>query len=418
MKTVIFLALLLLPARWLPAQEFSTASMRPITLGQAYRLALDKSEALAREGEAVKQLDAAERAIAASFRPVFEANAAQSKQQNAASSTRVYLSGSYRLFSGMRDYISAKAAGARTAAASLDLERARQRFYLDTAGAYLDLYAAQQEALIRMEQLAVAGKRIAELEARTAIGRSRKSELTAARAQQAQDMVSYLDAVSAERAAQQALRFLTGLEEDLAPAWSLPWEDRPALAPLRDYQDLALRRPDLRARQKSREAYDYLSDIQDRALWPVADLSGNYYAVRRPMPSPENRWDAAIALRVPLYTGGEAAALKASARAAGRSAALEQRQAERQALSEVRAAYDEHVYAELKAAALNEALSLVSDNARYQREDYRLGLVTNLDVINALNTELQTRLSLSLARIRSAYTLLRLENAAGLEPKQ
>lgn len=414
----LLLACLLLPAAPLAAQEFSTATMRPITLGEAYKLAAAKSEALAQQAEGIKMLDAAEREITASFRPVFDANASQSKQQNAASSTKAYLSGRYNIFSGMRDYLSAKAASARTHAASLDLDRARQRFYLDTAGAYLDLHAAQQEALIRMEQFAVAGKRIKELEARTAIGRSRKSELTAARAQQAQDMVSYLDAVSAERVAQQALRFVTGLDEDLTPSWDQPWENRPSPASLQEYQDMALRRPDLRARQKSRQAYDYLSELQDRALWPSVDLSGNYYAVRRPMPSPENRWDAAIALRVPLYTGGETAARKDSARAAGRSAALELQLAERQALAEVRAAYDEHIYAVLKAYALSEALSQVSDNARYQQEDYRLGLVTNLDVINALNTVLQTRLSFSLARIRSAYTLLRLESAAGLEPKQ
>ena len=414
MKVLLLICLLLPAAPPLKAQEFSTAAMRPINMGEAYKLALARSETLSLQGEGIKQLETAERLISASFRPFLDLNASHSRQQNRTASTLGYLSGGYALFSGMKDYISAKAAAATTGAARLDLERARQRLYFNAAQAYLELFSAQQEVRIRLEQLDVTAKRIAELESRANIGRSRRSEVVAARTQLAQDKANYLFSAAAERLAQQALLFITGLDADLAPEEIILSRE----AALEEYLKLALLRADLAAGRKALESYNYLADIQDHNLWPTVNLSADYYLVRSPMPTPENRWNGAIALNLPLYTGGTAKALKEAAYSARRSAALALQLAERQALTEVRAAYEEHKYSVLQADSLREALALASDNARYQQEDYKLGLVTNLDVLSALNTALQTRLALAQVKVRANLTLLKLENAAGLEAKQ
>ena len=414
MKLLLLAVFLSIPSQALKAQEFSTATMRPITMGETYKLSLAKSETLAQQTEGIKQLEAAESLISAAFRPFFDFNASQSKQQNSPSSTKAYFSGGYSLFSGMKDYISAKAAASRTGAAKMDLERARQQLYLNAAQEYLNLLLAQQAVFIRLEQMQVTSKRITELETRANIGRSRKSEVVAAKTQLAQDRANYLAAATAERLAQQALMFITGLDTDLAPKEFSISRD----AALDEYLKLALLRPDLAARRKSLESYNYLAEVQDHNLWPTVDLSANYYVVRRPMPSPVNRWDGAIALNVPLYTGGAAQAQKDSAYAARRSAALELQLAERQALTDVRSAYEERKYSLLQTVSLQEALALASDNARYQQEDYKMGLVTNLDVLTALNAVLQTRLALSQARAGEIFSLVNLETAAGLEAKQ
>lgn len=413
MKTTLFLALLALLPTALPAQEFSTAAMRPVTLGEAYALSLAKSELLAQQTEGIKQLEAAERFINANFRPSFDLNASQSKQQNAPSSTKGFLSGSYSVFSGMRDYISLKAASARTKAAELDLARARQELYLGVADAYFTLDSAQREVFIRREQLDVTEKRIAELQARVDIGRSRKSEVVAVRTQQAQDKAAYLSAEAAERLAQQALMFLTGLDTDLVP------ESPPARpeADLETYLKAAISRPDLAARRKALEASGYLLDVQDRNLWPSVTVSGNYYVIRNPMPKPVNRWDGALAVNIPLYDGGEAQAQRQNAYSAKRTAELTLQLAERQALTEVRAAYENLKYAALQTASLETALALATQNANYQGEDYKLGLVTNLDVLSALNSVQQARLSLSQAKVRERLTQLQLEVAGGVEEK-
>lgn len=410
-STIVLLLALAAP---LGAQEFSTAAMRPINLGEAYSLALARSEALAQQAEGIKQLEAAERAVNAAFQPSFAANVSQYKQQETMSVSKWYVSGSYSVFNGMRDYLNAKAAAAKTGAAQLDLERARQQLYQSAAAAYLGLYLAQQQARIRLEQVDVTAARIKELQARADIGRSRPGEVAAARSQLAQDKAGYMNALSGERQAQQVLKFATGLGEDLAPAPLV----LPEAATLQEYLQLAGLRPDITARRKSARAYDYLAEVQSHNLWPSLQLSGNYYVVRRPMPSPSYRWDGTALLSVPLFTGGEAGAAADSARAAKRSAELALEQAGRQAESEVRAAFDERHYAVLQADSLSEALALAQQNARYQQQDYKLGLVTNLDVLSALNTVLSTRLSLAQARAAAALSLIKLSIAAGLELKQ
>lgn len=126
----LLLACLLLPAVPLAAQELSTSSMRAITLAETRSLALGRSEELAAAAEGVAQLDAAERQLASGFRPSFDFNASLTKQQNSDAASRGYFSAAYNLYSGMRDYVSVKAASSRSGAARLDLERARQRLYL------------------------------------------------------------------------------------------------------------------------------------------------------------------------------------------------------------------------------------------------------------------------------------------------
>ncbi|OGR62900.1 MAG: hypothetical protein A2X31_03960 [Elusimicrobia bacterium GWB2_63_22] len=412
MKKALLTLVLLCPGPS-AAQEFTTAGMRPVSLGGTYALALGRSEALAQQAEGAAQLDAAERQLASAFRPSFDFNASLSKQQNADAATKGYFSGSYGLFSGMRDYTAAKAASAHTGAARLHLERARQQLYLSAAQAYLNLLAAQREVFIRADQLAVTAKRIAELEARAAIGRSRRSEVVSARSQLARDKADYLAALSEERLAQQALKFMTGLSEDLAPA-ELPAR---GAAELQTYRELALRRPDLQARRREAEASGYLAELQERGQWPSVNLSANYYVVRTPTPDPVNRWDAGAYLNVPLYTGGLLQGKKEYAYSARRAAQLALDLAQRQALSDVSSSYEEYEYAVKQTESLADALTLADENASLQQEDYKLGLVNNLDVLSALNTAQQTRLALSQARARNSLALIRLETAAGAELK-
>ncbi len=190
-----------------------------------------------------------------------------------------------------------------------------------------------------------------------------------------------------------------------------------AEADLETYLKAVLSRPDLDARRKSLEASGYLLDAQDRNLWPSVTVSADYYVIRNPMPKPVNRWDGALAVNIPLYDGGAAQAQRQAAYSAKRTAELTLQLAERQALTDVRAAYENFKYAALQTASLENALALATQNANYQEEDYKLGLVTNLDELSALNSVQQARLSLSQAEVRERLTLLQLEVAGGVEEK-
>jgi len=401
----------MLPPSAVRAQAPQAAPERPLSLDEAYTLALAKSETLAIGKEGLDQLEAARRRLASAFRPSLELGFSHRKRQNYEAEDAGYLSAGYSLFSGMRDYIALKAASASSGAAELDLARARQELYLGVADAYFGLLSARKEKAIRNELLEVTRRRVAELEARVELGRSRKSEAAAAKAQLAQDKAGFLEAAAAERLGQEAMSFLTGLPAGIVPAGVPAGKDEG----LETYLKSSLSRPDVAAKRRSLEAYGHLRRIQDRNTWPSVSVSGDYYALRHPKPDPDQDWTAGLVLSLPLYTGGAAGAMRASAASAERAAELALKLAERRTGSEVRSAYEEFRYAGLRRASLQEAADLAAENERYQESDYKLGLVTNLDVLNAINSMQQTRLALSQAETREALAFIRLRTAAGME---
>ncbi|MCM2268446.1 MAG: TolC family protein [Elusimicrobiales bacterium] len=383
-------------------------SERSLTLDEAFRLALETSEALAIDEQGIKQLEALEAQRRATFRPEIYGLASQTAAQGAPGRAQAALNLSYNLFSGLRDYLAAKAAGARTDAARLQLARARQALYLDVASAYADLSARRRQIAVRSAQLEVAAGRIKELEGRAAIGRSRQSEVVAARAQLAQDEASLAAELSGENSAQLAMSFLTGLEGPLDPAGP----PVAGLEPLEPYLAAARSRADVAAARQELKAAQAEARVRGRLGLPSLDLSANYY-LKRPAPNESDRWDAGLTLSVPLYTGGYNAAAENQYSAQALAAASAAARAERAAVTEVRQAYSalEHSLAVIR--SLQKALALAEENARLQAKDYTYGLVTNLDVLNSQNAVLQTALNLEAAAAGAAMAQARLEAAAG-----
>lgn len=415
MKTLSFIglaaALFAAPAQ---AQEYSTSTMRQIGMEESFTLALAKSETLAQQGEGIAALEAAERLIQSSFRPTASLNGSQFWQDtgksgsNPPNKTNLYVNGHYEAYSGMRDYLNARSAGEQTGAARLNLARAKQSLYMNVANAYLNLLVQQKQIVVRQAQLAITQNRIKELLSRERIGRSRKSEVIAAESQLAQDESQLQDTLGQERFAQHALKFLTGLETDLSP---LP-VTRPPAPPIDDFLARLPSRPDIAALRKNIAAQILQEDIQRRMLWPTLALDGNYYA-KRPDSLSGIRWDFTASVQVPLYTGGEVDAKVSQLQAGRRSSELALRLAERQAQTDVRQNYDNLVYSLSTEKALEKALTLAEENGKAQAADYKYGLVTNLDVLNALDTLQTTRLQLEQAHAETYRAYVALDVAAG-----
>lgn len=410
--------LLLLPLTRAAAADFSTATMRGITLGEAYSLSLARSEALAQQGQGVEFLRAAERVARSGFRPAASLNASQFYQDtpsseasgsNASTSRR---SGSvnvqYDVFSGMRDYLSLRAAAADTESARLALARARQSMYFTVASAYLDLYLAQAQIGVRQRQIEVAKGRIKELQERELLGRSRKSEVLAAQAGLAQYEAQLRQELGLERVAQQSLQFLSGLETDLAPA-ILP---QPSPVALETCLAAITGRADIKAAAKTLESADLQVQVQRRQLWPTLSLDANYY-FDRPTTYSGITWDFTAALQLPLYTGGKVPAQVSQAQSSRNMAALALELAQRQARTEVRQYYDKLRFALDTVSARENALALAQRNFEAQRADYRYGLVTNMDVLSAMNDALSGSLELQQAGSEASRAAIELEVAMG-----
>ena len=423
MKTALVAGLLCL-ANGARAASTSPVAGRPISLPEAYRLTLARSEELAQRQYSVRELEARISELWSNVKPRLglagtqfwqdtpgeAAGGASNLTQTSRPQAAVTLH--QPLFSGLREFLALKATRAQGESAQLQLQRVRQLIYQDVAGAYVNLLSVHLEMKSRQALIDLTEERIKELRSRERIGRSRESEVLAAQSQQAQAVSDLAAARGQERRAQAVLRFVTGLEEDLSPA-GLAMPSAQAAEP---FLERARRRPDVMARLRDIEAARTAVDIQRRQRWPSINLDGNYY-LKRPVGVTEHiRWDATLSASVPLYDGGAVSGQTAQAQARFGSAeqglSLTLRTAERD-VRQSHAALDSALSV---VSALERALTLADANAKAQTADYRMSLVTNLDVISALNTALETRLRLDRARLQAALARVQLEVAAGGQP--
>lgn len=395
---------------------------RTLSLEESFRLAEKRSSELARRGLGVEEVDARVRELWSAVKPSLSLKGSEFFQDPSAQGGAL---GSFTqkerpeakvslrqpLFAGLREFLAVEAAQAQRGSAELEVRRARDLLYLDVAGAYLDLLWMRREIGVREAMAAVTKDRVQELKAREKLGRSRHSEVLAAESQLAQLEAQVQDTLRKDRSFQETMRFLTGLSGELSPKEvSLPAEE-----PVEPFLDAARARPDVEACRRDAQAAGFLEESARRAVWPVAGLDGNYYLRRTGLQGPI-KWDVLLFAELPLYLGGAVGARTEQARSRRRSSEEALSLALRTAESEVRNAHQDLVSYLSVVRALEKAVALAEANAAAQAEDYRLGLVTNLDVLGSLNALGEMRLRLNSARLDVSYAAARLAVAAGKVP--
>jgi outer membrane protein len=120
-------------------------------------------------------------------------------------------------------------------------------------------------------------------------------------------------------------------------------------------------------------------------------VTGNYYT-KRPTFMDEINWDLALSLKMPLYQGGAVTAKVREAESAWRQARLTLEEMERDVAYNVRRLHGELSAAVEETRSLEEAAQAAQKSYDALRQEYKLGLVTNLDVLQALD-QLQTQQS-------------------------
>lgn len=420
MNLLPLLLILGAPARAQQASTPAAAAIEPgrlIDLNEAYRLTLARSETLAESSEAVVAAMARVDELESDIFPHVSLIASETFQQNPKSGIAALDKSAYPLaqitavqpiFSGFREYLAFKQGKALARSALHTEDRARTLLYQSVAQAYLNLLLVQSEAAIQRDVIELTGNRIRQLADWVKIGRSRQSDLLAARTQLAQDEAQLEITRGAERAAQETLMFLTGLDERLAPQ-PLPL---PALEPIDGFLARAAHRHDVEAAKDSMQAASLGRSLVARQRWGSVVLTGDYYLKRIGF-SQKTHYDAILGLNLPLFDFGTISSQTRQADAVERAQAQALSLARRQAAYEVRAAYRNLEWTLAAARALDGAADLAGQNVKAQSEDYRLGLVTNLDVLSSLTNLQATRLSLDQTTQQAVLARIQLEVAAG-----
>jgi len=399
----------------------TAAAEEALTLDEYFAQALVRSEVVATQSELILQAEERYRQAKSTLRPTLDGVASytwldKGARDTTANPTRqphARLTATQPLFRGFREFASMRQTQALIGAQGEDYRQARTQLFKDVAQNFYDVLALEQDLKNFDEQINLNLQREKELQDRVRIGRSRTGEtlavLTTISTLRAQ--VEQLQAQLA--AAREAFAFLSGLPADtpLRDTETLP----ASLDTLETYLARLELRPDVKAAQQRLTAAQENISVARGARQPSLDLNANRYLERKGSLEGVD-WDVQLALTIPLYSGGIRQSQVREAVSLSTQAELGASQVRRQAEQEIRSLHQSVVYDRSQLAALEKATEAARKNYEVQRRDYRLGLVTNLDVLQALTLFQDNQRALDRARYTAKLDYLRLEAAAVRRP--
>ena len=318
------------------------------------------------------------------------------------------------LFRGFREYAGIRATELDLKAQQAQEVQSRQALYKAVAQVFYAVLSANQDRQHIQTQVDLTAERVRELQSRSRIGRSRKGEVLAAQAQ-LELLKSQLEAATFElNQARDQFTIVTGLSNDLSLQDKI--ENLPStLKPLEYYLSFLEKRGDLQALEAQRDSTQEKIGIAKGAHLPSIDLGGNYYFKRTGVLE-NSRWDIGLAFTLPLYQGGAIVSQVREATEHLNEQELLLAQGRRQAIQSIEGSHRLFSSSLAQIRALSEALTLAESNYREQTRDYRFGLVTNLDVLQALNSLQDTRRTLDRTRYQAKTAYASLEASIGSIP--
>ncbi|MBU1912996.1 MAG: TolC family protein [Candidatus Omnitrophica bacterium] len=388
-----------------------------LTLGECYRLALKQSETIAINSEVIREAEARFTQALGTILPQVSFVWTQTNQDSERAFSSYNHNGSFEskfvfkqtLFSGFKEF--AGMAGSRLEQKQRinEKKRAEELLFVDVADAFY-LLLEEQEDLKTMALIRKAlNDRIVELKKREDVGRSRHSEIVNAETQLYNIEAEIQLVKSQELVAKELLAFLIGRD----PGALLDKEDTPdSLEPESFYAVNFGSRSDVKAFDfatgvAKKEAY-----IAKTALLPTVTVQGDYYERRNTTPL-DVSWDTVLKISVPIFEGTTTYGNIAQANAKSREAKLQYNRAKRLAIQDIHDSYVKAYSAILRSNAMEKALKSAELNYSLQKEDYRNNLVSNLDVLTAIQNFGNTRRSYMNAFYEKKRAYWQLQAATG-----
>lgn len=375
-----------------------------VTLNDCFKAALKRSETLATQQELIFQAEEEYNRAWGSILPTVDATYSYLNKSASKGVRTAKVTASQPLFRGFRDFAALDVTKTLITSQQQAREWAGMQLYRDVAAGFYTLLAAQKDLFVLDKELALYKKRIKELQDRVIIGRSRNTEVLTIQSAQAILKAQRGQVLAQLAVAKEVLAFLTGWDH------SLRLEDVNAIPAniesLNDYQLRIPARPDVLAARKNVEASLSNITIAEGAHLPSVDAIGNYYSQER------NNWDAQISVTLPIFSGGIISSNVRTAESQKRQNEFMLSQVERLAKEDIRSLHHNFIYTKDQVTVFEEALRLAAENYKANLKDYEFGLVTNLDVLQALTAYQETERSLEKTKYSAMIYYHQLEAAA------
>lgn len=358
------------------------------TLRDAFNLARKNSETLPLQKQSIIQAEENLSQIKGAIFPTIDLNANYQRLDTHRLSntdpdqTNAYLSLTQPLFQGLREFAALDQFNAQLRAQSEFALSAELSLYGDVAQAFFNVLSTRKEIEDLNELIAISEKRTQEVKKRVQVGRSRLGEQLSAETQLLTSRALLETAKDSEQRAAKQYVFLTRVNPDtLLDNTVLPQ----TLPPLDSLKSRARERPNLKAQRELLFSTEKQVSYVRGGHFPTLDLKGNYH-LKREGSLQNSKWDAGLYFTLPIFQGGVISSQV--------SEALSVQKQQELTLKQLEASTDRDLdqnYESLK-ALLNQlkqyetALQVADRNYRLQERDYSLGLVNQIDVLQALDS--------------------------------
>ncbi len=318
------------------------------------------------------------------------------------------------LFSGFMEY-----AGLSSLKASIEREKFNEAnikriLFLDVARAFYTVVLLDKNLENVQKIIALANERLSELKRRVNLGKSRSTEILAMESQILTLRAQEEKLKGDREKSLELLFFLTGMPSENVRVRD-EMEDVEVVPSEEELLSRFLKRPDLQAMRKDVESKRYSLKMEKRSLLPTISLLGDYYLKRVGFQEPID-WDIYITLDVPIFQGGSGIARVKEASSLLREAVFSQSYFLREAEAEIK-----RMIAGLRSSIaqrryLKDAFTKMEESYKLYVNEYRLGLVNNLEVIQAMNNMLEAKMNLDSVSIENKLALIELKVTAGELP--
>jgi outer membrane protein TolC len=310
------------------------------------------------------------------------------------------------LFSGGREFAARSGFTRESTRDTLRLQRATRELFERTAEAFYRIVTEETNHINTHRTLTLAQERVKDLRSFLRLGKARESELFSAQARAAALEGTMRQIAGRLLIAREELSFLTGQDLTARPLLDeIP--SPPAVGTLEQALAQAGSRTDVKAQREEVEARKLRTRYERGSFWPNADIEGRYYTQRATFLDVID-WDILLSLNVPIYQGGAVEARVKEAQSAERQARWTLEEMERRIASTIRRTHGELSAALEETAALQEAAQAAQKSYDALRKEYRLGLTTNLEVLEALDQVQTQQSAFDTARLRAKQHYLRL----------
>ena len=399
----------------------TNAAINTVNLEESFRKAIERSEDVATQMELIAQAEERYSQALGAVLPSVNFVGTYLKQDSGSSSPnlspidqRTYkLSASQPLFRGFREYAALKKTKIDTEGQALLKEQAVQQLFLDTLQAFYQVLAIEKDKINLTSELDVNQKRLKEVAQFKKLGRSRASDVLSVESNIA-TLESNLEMMNTNDAsARSVYTFLTGLDKSTALSESEKFPIN--LLPISDYLARIEERPDVKAAIAFRESSERGVSIARGGHLPSLDLGANYYFLR-PGYLSNVKWDASLALTLPIFQGGIISSQVTIAASDLKTKELALSKARRMAAEQIDNFYSQATGDLAQIEKQKRAIAIYGRNYEAEMKDYRYGLVNNLEVLLALNTFQESKRTLDRLLYQFKTDYLKLETAAAKRP--